>query len=70
MPEPASTPTIDIQRIPVGRSIGAAALIAILLIAMFIDLPGVRATVVWGGAIGIALGIALILWRRPREGRL
>ena len=33
---------INTQRIPVGSSIGAALLIVILLVGMFLDLPGVR----------------------------
>ena len=60
------TPRIDIQRIPVGRGLGAGALIVIVLVGLFLDLPGVRGTAIWGGALGVILGVALILWRRPR----
>jgi hypothetical protein len=59
----AATADINIQRIPVGSSIGAAVLIVILLAGLFLDVPGVRGTVIWGGGIGLVLGIALIWWR-------
>ena len=54
---------INIQRIPVGSSIGAAVLIVILLAGLFLDLPGLRGTVVWSASIGLVLGVALIWWR-------
>jgi hypothetical protein len=54
---------INTQRIPVGGSIGAAVLIVILLAGLFLDIPGVRRTVIWGASIGLVLGIALIWWR-------
>jgi hypothetical protein len=57
---------INTQRIPVGSGFGAAVLIAIVLIGMFVDLPGLRGTAVGGGAIGLLLGVALI-WRRRRN---
>jgi hypothetical protein len=60
---------INTQRIPVGGSIGAAMLIVILLAGLFLDLPGVRATVTWGGIIGLVLGVVLIGWRRRNVGR-
>ena len=60
---------INTQRIPVGSSIGAAVLIVILLVGMFLDLPGVRGTAMGGGAIGVMLAWALIWWRRRRVGQ-
>jgi hypothetical protein len=59
---------INMQRIPVGSSIGAAVLIAILLTGMFVDLPGVRGTAIGGGAIGLLLAWLLIRWRRRTAG--
>ena len=59
---------INMQRIPVGSSVGAAALIAILLLGMFLDLPGVRGTAIGGGAIGLLLAGVLIGWRRRKAG--
>jgi hypothetical protein len=40
---------INTQRIPVGSGIGAALLIVILLVGLFLDLPGVRGTAIGGG---------------------
>jgi hypothetical protein len=60
---------INTQRIPVGSGIGAALLIVILLLGLFLDLPGVRATAIGGGTIGLLLGAALICWRRRTAGR-
>jgi hypothetical protein len=59
---------INTQRIPVGSSIGAAVLIAIVLLGMFLDLPGVRGTAIGGGAIGLLLATGLIWWRRRHVG--
>jgi hypothetical protein len=59
---------IDMQRIPVGSSIGAALLIVILLIGMFVELPRVRGTAIAGGAVGLPLAAALIWWRRRNAG--
>jgi hypothetical protein len=59
---------INIQRVPVGGSIGAAVLIIILLAGLFLDLPGVRGTVIWGGGTGLILAVALISWRRRTAG--
>jgi hypothetical protein len=60
---------INTQRIPVGSSIGAALLIAIILLGLFLDLPGVRGTALGGGALGLLLAAALIGWRRRKAGR-
>ncbi|HUE89305.1 MAG TPA: GlyGly-CTERM sorting domain-containing protein [Vicinamibacterales bacterium] len=57
---------INTQRIPVGSSIGAALLIVIVLVGLFLDLPGVRGTAIGGGAIGLLLAAALIVWRRRK----
>jgi hypothetical protein len=59
---------INMQRIPVGSGVGAAVLIAILLLGLFLDLPGVRITAIGGGVIGLLLAGALIVWRRRRAG--
>lgn len=59
---------INTQRIPVGRGVGAAALIVILLTGLFLDLPGVRGTAVWGGIVGVLIALALIAWRRRKAG--
>jgi hypothetical protein len=58
---------IDMQSIPVGSSIGAAVLVAILLGTMFYSLPGLRPVVVWGAAAGVVFGVGLIVWRRWRR---
>jgi predicted membrane protein len=55
---------INTQRIPVGSSIGAALLIVIVLVGLFLDLPGVRGTAVGGGVTGLLLAAVLIRWRR------
>lgn len=60
---------INTQRIPVGSGVGAAVLIAILLLGMFLDLPGVRGTALGGAFIGLLLAAALILLRRRTAGR-
>ena len=60
---------INTQRIPVGSSIGAALLIAIVLLGLFFDLPSVRGTALGGSAIGLLLATALIAWRRRKAGR-
>jgi hypothetical protein len=59
---------INTQRIPVGSSIGAGVLIVILLVGMFLDLPGIRATAIGGGTAGLLLGLGLIRWRRRHAG--
>ena len=59
---------INTQRIPVGGSIGAAVLIAIVLLGLFLDLPGVRTTAIGGGAVGLLFAIVLIRWRRRTVG--
>jgi hypothetical protein len=59
---------INTQRVPVGRSIGAGVLVILLLVGLFVDLPGVRGTVIWGGGIGLFLAVALIWWRRRTGG--
>jgi hypothetical protein len=59
---------INTQKVPVGNSAGAAVLIAIVLLGLFLDLPGVRATAVWGGGLGLLFALALIGWRRRRAG--
>lgn len=59
---------INMQRIPVGSSMGAALLIVIVLVGMFLGLPGVRTTAMGGGAIGLLLAVALIWWRRRKAG--
>jgi hypothetical protein len=59
---------INTQRIPVGRSIGAGLLIVIVLVGLFLDLPGVRGTAIGGGAVGLLLAVALISWRRRKAG--
>ncbi len=55
---------ISMHKIPVGGSLGAAALIAILLVGMFLDLPGIRATAIGGIVVGLVIAVALIRWRR------
>ena len=69
MPEDTQNVQINMQRIPVGRGAGAAVLIAIVLTGMFLDLPGVRATAIGGGALGVLLAFALIKWRRRTVGQ-
>ena len=62
----ADSVQINTQRIPVGRGVGAALLIVIILVGMFLDLPGVRGTALGGGAIGLLLA-AVLIWRRRRN---
>jgi hypothetical protein len=64
MPDDKRNVQIDMQRIPVGSSIGAAVLIAMLMVGMFLDLPGIRGVAVAGGAVGVLFGLGLIAWRR------
>ena len=64
MPGDLRNVQINMQKIPVGGSIGAAALIALLLTGMFLDLPGIRATAIGGQAVGLIFAAALIRWRR------
>ena len=59
---------INTQKIPVGSSIGAAVLIAIVLLGLFLDLPGVRGTVIVGGGFGLLFALALVRWRRRTVG--
>jgi hypothetical protein len=59
---------INMQRIPVGSSLGAALLIVLLLVGMFLDLPRIRGTAIAGGAVGLVLAVALISWRRRNAG--
>jgi hypothetical protein len=68
MPRAALPVEINTQRIPVGSSLGAAALIAIVLTGLFLDLPGVRGTAIWGGVGGLLFALTLIAWRRRRAG--
>ena len=62
------TVQINTQRIPVGSSIGAALLGLIVLLGMFLDLPGVRGTAIGGGTVGLFLAVILIWWRRRNAG--
>lgn len=55
---------INMQSIPVGSGFGAAALIAIVLTGLFLDLPGVRGTAIGGVAVGVLVAVTLIWWRR------
>jgi high-affinity Fe2+/Pb2+ permease len=59
---------INMQRIPVGSGLGAALLIVILLMGMFLELPRIRGNAVAGGGIGLVLAVALIWWRRRNAG--
>lgn len=60
---------ITTQRIPVGSSVGAAVLIAVVLVGLFLDLPGVRGTAIVGGGLGLLFAGALIAARRRHAGR-
>jgi hypothetical protein len=68
MPGDTRNVQINTQRIPVGGSIGAALLIAIVLVGMFLDLPGVRRTAIGGGTAGLLLSAVLIIRRRRKAG--
>jgi hypothetical protein len=57
-------PQISMHSIPVGSGLGAAALIAILLLGMAAELPMQPA--LWGMGAGVLGGIALIAWRGRR----
>lgn len=59
---------INMQSIPVGSSPGAAVLIVIMLVGLFLDLPGVRATALGGAAIGLLVATVLIALRRRSVG--
>jgi hypothetical protein len=69
MPDDPRVVQINTQKIPVGRGLGAALLIATVLMGMFLDLPGVRGTAVAGGAVGLLVALVLIGWRRRTVGR-
>lgn len=61
MPDDQRKVQISMHSIPVGSGLGAAALIAALLLAMAVELPMQPA--VWGMGAGVLAGIALIAWR-------
>ena len=68
LPMEGRPPQINTQQIPVGRGVGAGVLIAILLIGLFLDLPGVRGTAIGGATIGLLIAAVLIAWRRRAIG--
>lgn len=55
-------PRISMHSIPVGSGLGAAVLIAMLLLGMAVELPMQPA--IWGMAAGVFGGLGLIAWRR------
>ena len=53
---------IRIDRIPVGKGIGAALAIVVLLGAMLVEVPSLRLPAVAGLAGGVVVAIVLIAW--------
>jgi hypothetical protein len=64
MPDDDRNVEIRIDRIPVGRSIGALVAIVVLLGAMLVELPSLRLPAIAGLVGGLVVAIVLILWHR------
>lgn len=67
MPFGEDTPQIQMSRIPVGRGLGALAVIVILIGAMLMELPSLRVPVLFGAGGGCLLAALLILWHARRR---
>ncbi len=64
------TPQIQMSRIPVGKGLGALAVIVIVIGAMLVELPSLRGPVLLGAGGGCVLAAILIAWHaRQRQGR-
>ncbi len=59
-------PEIRIDRIPVGKGFGALLVIIVIIGAMLVELPELRAPVVAGLVGGLVMAGAMIWWRRRR----
>ena len=55
---------IRIDRIPVGRGIGALIAIVVLLGAMLVELPALRLPAIAGIVGGVVVALVLIIWHR------
>lgn len=64
MPDDNRNVEIRIDRIPVGRSIGALIAIVVLLGAMLVELPSLRLPAIAGLVSGLVVAVVLILWHR------
>lgn len=64
MPDDDRNVEIRIDRIPVGRGLGAALVIVVLLGVMLVELPGLRLPALAGVAGGVLIGAVLIWWHR------
>ena len=67
MPFGEDTPQIQMSRIPVGKGLGALAVIVIVIGAMLVELPSLRAPVILGAAGGCVLAAILIIWHARRR---
>ena len=64
MPDDDRNVEIRIDRIPVGRGIGAALAIVVLLGVMLVELPSLRLPALAGVVGGVVIGTVLIWWHR------
>lgn len=61
------TPQIRLDRIPVGKSLGALAVIIVLIGAMLVELPSLRVPVIFGAGGGCVLAAILIVRHAHRR---
>ena len=64
MPDDDRNVEIRIDRIPVGRGIGAALVIVVLLGVMLVALPSLRLPALGGVIGGVVVAAVLIWWHR------
>jgi len=57
---------IRIDRVPVGRGLGTALAIIVLIGALLLELPALRGPTLAGAVGGVILGGVLMVWRRWR----
>jgi len=59
-----------IDRIPIRGGIGVGIVIVVLVVAMLLDLPGLRIPALLGIAGGVVLAAVLVAWHRGRAGEI
>jgi hypothetical protein len=60
-------PQISIHKIPVKGGLGSLLVIIILVSAMLVELPELRAPTLYAIAGGVILALVRILWRRHHQ---